>query len=326
MVSLMSVRRPLYRLMRIAPGTLGEMRADILFNGLTRLLRGPGARRDRDVSESEYSRFAGTTVDYVHTRDVERFAVIDGEVRKVSMREAIRHCYAERNDILAKLSFRSILEVGAGELTFLQSIYERTGPSLDAYALDITLNRLLHGLRYAQTKQMPVTAVQADASAIPFPDNSFDLVVSSHALEQMPGIYGAAISEMVRVSRKHVVLFEPFYQRASFIEKVRVRTTDYVRGIEPFVRTLPGVRVHEPFLCRSHGHPFNRTGVFHLEKTGEGASNDPRAVCPVSGDELRAAPGGYYSAKSSLFYPTVCGVPVLYRKYAQVVTADLLTA
>ncbi len=326
MVSITTVRKPLYRMMRIAPGTLAEIRADILFNGLTRLLRGRGTRRDRDVSESEYSRFAGTTVDYVHTRDIERFAVIDDEVRKISMREAIRHCYIERNDILARLPFRSVLEVGAGELTFLQSIYERSGPSLDAYALDITLNRLLHGLRYAQARQMPVTAVQADATAIPFPDNSFDLVVSSHALEQMPVIYENAISEMVRVSRKHVVLFEPFYQRAPFIEKVRIRTIDYVRGIDPFVRTLPGVRVHPPFLCRNHGHPFNRTGVFHLEKTGEGASNEPRPVCPVSGDELQAVPGGHYSARSSLFYPTVCGVPVLYKKYAQVVTADLLSA
>jgi ubiquinone/menaquinone biosynthesis C-methylase UbiE len=326
MVSITTVRKPLYRMMRIAPGTLAEIRADIVFNAMVRFLRGAGARRDRDVSESEYSRFAGSTIEYVHTRDIERFAVIDDEVRKVSMREAIRRCFIERNDILAQLPFQSVLEVGAGELTFLQTIYERQGPSLDVYALDITLNRLLHGLRYAQSRQMPVTAVQADATAIPFPDNSFDLVVSSHALEQMPRIFGDAISEMVRVSRKHVVLFEPFYQRASFIEKLRVRTADYVRGIDPFVRTLPGVRVHPPFLCRNHGHPFNRTGVFHLEKTGEGASNEPRATCPVSGDALQAVPGGHYSARSSLFYPTVCGVPVLYRKYAQVVTADLLTA
>lgn len=319
------VRGKLYRLMRIAPGTLAEMRANIILDGLGHFLRGTGARRDRDVSENEYSWFAGSTIDYVHTRDIQRFAIIDGEIRKVSMREVMPRCYAERHDILAKLQFRSVLEVGAGELTFMHSLYDRFGPSLDLYGFDITLNRVLHGLRFAQSRQMPVTVVQADGTAIPFPDNSFDLVVSHHALEQMPTIFRDAISEMIRVSRKHIVLFEPFYQSASILEKLRMRTADYVRGIYPFVRTLPGVRLHPPFICRNQGHPYNNTGVFLLEKTDEGVSNDPRVICPVSRGELQAFPGGHYSAKSSLFYPTVGGVPVLYRKYAQVITADLLT-
>ena len=325
MISKILSRERLYRLMRIAPGTLAEMRADIILKGLARFFDGTGARRDRDVSENEYSGFAGKTIDYVHTRDIERFAIIDDEVRKVSMREAIRRCYVERNDILARVPFRSVLEVGAGELTFMHSVYDRFGPSLDLYGLDITLNRLLHGLRFAQSRQMPVTVVQADGTAIPFPDNSFDLVVSHHALEQMPTIFRDAIIEMIRVSRKHIVLLEPFYQRGSLLEKLRMRTADYVRGIYPFVRTLPGVRLHPPFLCRNHGQPYNHTGVFHLEKTDEGASNDPRMICPVSRGELQALPGGHYSAKSSLYYPTVRGVPVLYKKYAQVITADLMT-
>ncbi|HKO61638.1 MAG TPA: class I SAM-dependent methyltransferase [Pyrinomonadaceae bacterium] len=319
------IRGRLYRLMRIAPGTLAEMRANIILNGLAHL-RGTGERRDRDVSENEYSWFAGSTIDYVHTRDIEKFAIIDDEVRKFSMREVIGRCYAERNDILGQLQFRSVLEVGAGELTFMHSVYDKFGPSLDLYGLDITLNRLLHGLRFAQSRQMPVTVVQADGTAIPFPDNSFDLVVSHHALEQMPTIFRDAITEMIRVSRKHVVLFEPFYQRASLLEKLRMRASDYVRGIYPFVRNLPGVRLHPPFVCRNHGTPYNHTGVFILEKTQEGVSNDPRVICPVSRGELQAFPGGHYSVKSSLYYPTVRGVPVLYKKYAQVISADLLTA
>ena len=325
MISKLSVRQALFRLMRIAPGTLAEIRGDIVLDGLKRLLRGGGQRRDRDISENEYSWFAGSTIDYVRTRDIENFGIIDDEVRKVSMRETIHRCYVERNDILARVPFQSVLEVGSGELTFMHSIYGRFGPSLDLYALDITLNRLLHGLRFAQSQQMPVTAVQADGTAIPFPDNSFDLVVSHHALEQMPTIFKDAITEMIRVSRKHVVLFEPFYQRASLLEKVRMRTVDFVRGIYPFVRTLPGVHLHPPFICRNHGKPYNHTGVFILEKTEEGVSNKPEVICPVSRGKLQALPGGHYSAESSLFYPTVCGVPVLYKKYAQVITADLLT-
>jgi len=61
-----------------------------------------------------------------------------------------------------------------------------------------------------------------------------------------------------------------------------------------------------------------------LEKSDEGVSNEPQVVCPVSCGSCRLY-RGHYSAEPSLFYPTVCGVPVLYKKYAQVITADLLT-
>jgi ubiquinone/menaquinone biosynthesis C-methylase UbiE len=55
-----------------------------------------------------------------------------------------------------------------------------------------------------------VRAMEADASALPFSDEEFDLVFSAHALEQMEAIRTAAQSEMARVSGSHVVMIEPF--------------------------------------------------------------------------------------------------------------------
>jgi uncharacterized protein YbaR (Trm112 family) len=64
--------------------------------------------------------------------------------------------------------------------------------------------------------------------------------------------------------------------------------------------------------------------MFRMEKTEPAsAPSEPRFICPVSRGELRQLPDGYYSPESRLFYPIVRGVPVLYRKYAQVVSAEL---
>jgi SAM-dependent methyltransferase len=50
---------------------------------------------------------------------------------------------------------------------------------------------------------------QGDASTLPFPDKSFDLVFSFQALEQMQIIRDQAVREMARVARKWVVMIEP---------------------------------------------------------------------------------------------------------------------
>jgi SAM-dependent methyltransferase len=51
---------------------------------------------------------------------------------------------------------------------------------------------------------------EGDARRLPFSDNSFDLVFSVLALEQMEEIRAAALSEIARVSAKWVCMIEPF--------------------------------------------------------------------------------------------------------------------
>lgn len=50
---------------------------------------------------------------------------------------------------------------------------------------------------------------QGNATALSFPDKSFDLVFSFQALEQMQAVRDAAVAEMARVARRWVVLTEP---------------------------------------------------------------------------------------------------------------------
>ncbi|MGE0151113.1 MAG: class I SAM-dependent methyltransferase [Reyranellaceae bacterium] len=56
-----------------------------------------------------------------------------------------------------------------------------------------------------------VTFTQGSAQHLPFPDGSFDLVMTVLALEQMESIRGPALREIARVARRHVLMIEPFF-------------------------------------------------------------------------------------------------------------------
>lgn len=73
--------------------------------------------------------------------------------------------------------------------------------------------------------------VQGDASAMPFEDGSFDLVMTVLAVEQMESIRAAALSEIARVARGHVLMLEPFRDmNASGFRRLYVKSRNYFRG------------------------------------------------------------------------------------------------
>ena len=51
---------------------------------------------------------------------------------------------------------------------------------------------------------------QGSADALPLPDKSVDVVFTVLALEQMERVRAAALAELARVARRHVVMIEPF--------------------------------------------------------------------------------------------------------------------
>ena len=62
----------------------------------------------------------------------------------------------------------------------------------------------------SRTAHQKITFMQGNAAELPFPDRSFDLVYTVHALEQMDEIAPKALSEIARVAKKRVIFIEPF--------------------------------------------------------------------------------------------------------------------
>lgn len=151
--------------------------------------------------------------------------------------------------VLAELRPRRVLEVGCGNGINLLSL-AGAFPDIAFTGVDLTEegirqarkaqsnDRVLDILAaYSPLEQVDRGAIgriafrQGDASALPFEDGSFDLVMTILAVEQMEGIRASALSEIARVSGGHALMLEPFRDSNSHgFKRLYVHSRDYFRG------------------------------------------------------------------------------------------------
>ncbi len=93
---------------------------------------------------------------------------------------------------------KSLLEVGCGDGRILNQLI---GKYENICGLDISYN----ALNYVQAE-----TVQGSLEKLPFPDNSFDVVICCEVLEHLPySIYEKSLKEIERVSKKYILISVP---------------------------------------------------------------------------------------------------------------------
>lgn len=98
----------------------------------------------------------------------------------------------------------TIVDVGCGD----GAITNRLARRWDVTGVDLSAAALAH---------LEGPAIQASATDLPLPDDSFDLVLSTEMLEHLPAVaYREAISEMRRVSRRYVLIAVPYREDLAF--------------------------------------------------------------------------------------------------------------
>jgi ubiquinone/menaquinone biosynthesis C-methylase UbiE len=109
-------------------------------------------------------------------------------------------------EYLPSVDGRRVLEIACGRGGFSRLLGERgasvCGADFSASAVAIAKERL----RSYPTLNGNVSYVQADAQALPFEDNSFDVVISCETIEHVPDPR-AALREMYRVAKPGGSLF-----------------------------------------------------------------------------------------------------------------------
>ena len=102
---------------------------------------------------------------------------------------------------------QTVLDAGCGEGVLAWYLAE-AGATVTA--MDISKPNLETAARFLASKRVSdrVTLVHGDAENLPFPDNSFDVVVSSHVLEHLPD-FDRGLAEIRRVTREHAVVALP---------------------------------------------------------------------------------------------------------------------
>ncbi len=99
-----------------------------------------------------------------------------------------------------------VLDDGCGEgaLSFLLAMKGASVIGCDISRSNIEVCNILE----SKNESLDMTFLTADAEELPFPDNSFDIVVSSHVLEHLPD-FDKGLQEIMRVSKKRAIIAIP---------------------------------------------------------------------------------------------------------------------
>ncbi len=102
-------------------------------------------------------------------------------------------------------SGQRVLDAGCGEGS-LSVMIAKKGATITG--TDISIPNVEASKKYAESEGVLAVFQTADLENLPFPDNSFDLVVCSHVLEHIPD-FDKGLQELMRVSKKRVVFAVP---------------------------------------------------------------------------------------------------------------------
>jgi len=274
-----------------------------------------GIRRTPQTVEKQYDDISGLYIQDNYYSTKERFSVVNGEIKKISVIENMNFIRNEIREVLDDYKFNNILEIGAGELTTLEDIYRYKECKIECYGVDLSLNRLAHGVSEFKKRHSVIPHVaKANAINLPFENNSFDLVITRHTLEQMPKIFKQSIDEIIRVSKKHIIFFEPSFELGSITQKLKMLNSDYVKGIQKYLSSKKNLKIHKSYLMMNSANPLNHTActrVKIINNSKESSNKSIRFVCPISKDILKVHKDFLYSQSSKVAYPIINGIPIL---------------
>jgi ubiquinone/menaquinone biosynthesis C-methylase UbiE len=221
----------------------------------------------------------------------------------------------------------SILEVGVGEATTLKGVIEILGKKVNsAFGFDISWSRIIVGNEYLSDNSIKAKLFVADLSNIPLPDNSIDIVYSSHSLEPNRGLEEKIIIECMRVARKAVVLVEPIYELASREAQVRMDNHGYAKGLYQIAKRL-NFEILDYRLLKYTSNLLNPSGVLSLKKKKLNALTSAKSpkivldneffwICPLTGSQLFLDEENYLRSDIGIAYPIMSGVPLLRSEHA----------
>lgn len=216
----------------------------------------------------------------------------------------------------------SIIEVGCGEATTLGGILTHLScQPKNTYGFDISWSRIYYGYRYLAEINHKARLFVGDLFSIPLMSNSIDIVYSSHSLEPNGGREIEAIAELLRISRRWVVLVEPIYELASAEAQKRMDSHGYVKGLQKAAE-LCGAKVIKYCLLEHTSNPLNPTGLLLLEK--QHINSEQRRdcwSCPITGSPLIEEEDVFIAVDTGLVYPVLRGIPMLRAEHAIVASA-----
>ena len=259
--------------------------------------------RSLDSVHSKYEKIAGSYIKDHKNSDKLKFIAINEKNEIIECKGLITNYYAAcLKKLYILFKSKSVLEVGAGELTTIDELLGKLKKSKKTPkkigAIDISLKRLIEGKKFSDKKRRNIKLIaRADSSKLPFPDNSFDMVYTANCLEQVPELFSKSIKELVRVSSNLIVIIEPSYEFGSDSSRKNIFKKGYTRindnhfkklGLKPIYRNKLELRYY-----------ISGTEIIILKKNKIKKNiNKSDYICPSSHKNLYRN-GSVYSTKNN---------------------------
>ncbi|HYF33895.1 MAG TPA: class I SAM-dependent methyltransferase [Prosthecobacter sp.] len=212
----------------------------------------------------------------------------------------------------------SLLEAGVGEGTTLIGVVEGL-PEVPAivHGIDISWSRLKVARKWFQKHGGPAHAEFAVASIthLPYADNSFDVVLTNHAIEPNGGREKELLAELYRVCSRYLIVCEPAYELTTPEIQRRMDSHGYCRDLPRHAREL-GMNVLKHEALKDNLLAHNPTAVTAIAKIPQNQDAIPQFVCPAYHTPARLIDGFYYSEESMRAYPVLQGIPCLKKEHA----------
>jgi uncharacterized protein YbaR (Trm112 family) len=208
------------------------------------------------------------------------------------------------------------MEVGVGEATLMSPLMKKKDPSnlLKKFGFDISWSRVRYGYDHSRSFSQDIQLFTANLFDIPLPDNSVDVVYTSHSLEPNGGNEKNALKELYRVASGYIVLLEPDYEGGSPEARARMENHRYVRNLKQHAQEL-GYEVIEDRSFEVYINPLNPTRLTIIRKAAAPRS-EPSFICPVSKTTLSKNRGNWFSEETGILYPEVDHIPCLLEQNA----------
>jgi ubiquinone/menaquinone biosynthesis C-methylase UbiE len=167
--------------------------------------------------------------------------------------------------IIARYEPVNLLDAGTGEATTLVPLLlaMKVKPRR-VLGFDISLPRLDIARKHMRDNGLTGMFIQSPLDAIPLGVESFDVVTTYHAIEPNRGREKEILTELLRVTRKALVMVEPSYELAHQSARARMDMFGYVKGLPAAITELG----YEP-NCELWGlnvNPENPAALIVVEK------------------------------------------------------------
>jgi ubiquinone/menaquinone biosynthesis C-methylase UbiE len=211
---------------------------------------------------------------------------------------------------------KSLLKAGVGEAVTLVPFLNGFKSKIDTvHGFDISWSRVSHARLFLdENNYNGVNLCTGTLQEIPYVNNSFDVIMSSHSLEPNGGYEEVILKELMRVSSNIVALFEPSYEHASTEGKERMIKHGYVKDLPKIAQQLGFKVLHHAPMATSMSS-LNPTAALILQVPNPTETvTQPKFACPITKSELISFDSGYISNESFMFYPMITNIPALRKE------------